>query len=107
MPYLSNKNIALMKIDTEGHELKILQGGLYLITKYHVPFVVLEFTPELLIEVGSDPKELAQLFVDNGYKISLKGFLSKEYITVDELLIKGRQQINCYFIHEKMSEKIS
>ena len=102
MPYLSNKNIALMKIDVEGHEFQILQGGKELITKYHVPYVVLELTPELLKEVGSDPKDLVQFFVDNGYNISLDGFLSKNYITVDKLLYKARRQANCYFIHNSM-----
>ena len=66
--------------------IKKLKGGKELITKYHVPFVVLEFSPAYLKEVGSDPKELAQFFVDNGYKISLSSFLSKDFISVDELL---------------------
>ena len=76
MPYLSNKNISLMKIDVEGYEYEVLKRGKELITKYHVPFVALEFSPRYLKEVGSEPRELAQFFVDNGYKISLKGFLS-------------------------------
>ena len=70
MPYLSNKNISLMKIDVEGYEYEVLKGGKELITKYHVPFVALEFSPSYLKEVGSEPRELAQFFVDNGYKIS-------------------------------------
>ena len=103
MPYLLNKNIALMKLDIEGHELKALIGGKQLITKYHIPFVVLEFSPNFIQEVGSNPKELVQLFVDNGYKISLEGFLSKDFINADELLKKAiSNQINCYFIHESM-----
>ena len=93
IPYLSNKNIALMKLDVEGNELKILKGGSELITKYHIPFVVLEFSPTYLKEVGSEPKELAQFFVDNGYKISINGFFSKNYITVDELIAKSGFQI--------------
>ena len=99
IPFLSDKKIALMKIDVEGHELHVLEGGNYLITNYHVPFVVLEFSPSYLKEAGSDPKNLAQFFVDNGYKISIIGFLNKTYITVDELLSKAGFQINCYFIH--------
>ena len=101
-PYLSNKNIALMKIDVEGHELNVLEGGKEYITKMHIPFVVLEFSPSYLKEVGSEPKDLAQFFVDNGYKISLDGFLSKNYLNVDELLNKTGFQVNCYFIHESI-----
>ena len=102
MPYFSNKNIALMKIDIEGNELEALIGGKELITKYHVPFIVLEFTPKFLNEAGSDPKQLLKFLVDNGYKISVKGFLSKKFINIDELLRRTRYRINCYFIHDSM-----
>ena len=103
MPFLSNKNIAVMKIDVEGHELEVLKGGKDLITKYHVPFVVLEFSPTYLIEIGTAPRELAQFFVDNGYKITIDGFFSKNYITVDYLVSKAGWQVNCYFIHDSIS----
>ena len=102
MPYLSNKNIALMKIDVEGHELEVLNGGKELITKYHVPFIVLEFSPDYLREVGTRPRDLAQFLVDNGYKITLDGFFSKNFISVNELIRKIRSQDDCYFIHESM-----
>ena len=106
IPFLSNKNIALMKLDVEGQELKILEGGSKLITQYHVPFVVLEFSPSYLKEVGSEPIKLIQLFIDNGYKISLEGFLNNKYLTVDELLTKTGFQINCYFIHQSITKNI-
>ena len=102
MPYLSNKNISLMKIDVEGYEYEVLKGGKELITKYHVPFIALEFSPGNLKVVGSEPRELAQFFFDNGYKISLKGFLSKDFINVNELLKKASLQVNCYFFHDSI-----
>lgn len=103
IPYISDKKIVLMKLDVEGHELKVLEGGKDLISKYHVPFIVLEFTPIYFKEQGSDPKELIKLFVDNGYKISLDGFLNKNYITINELLNKTEFQFDCYFIHESLA----
>ena len=102
MPYLLNKKISLMKIDVEGYELEVLNGGKELINKYHVPFVTLEFSPTYLKEIGSDPRQLAQFFVDNGYKISLDVFLNKNYIGIDELLNKAGFQVNCYFIHDSI-----
>lgn len=106
IPYLSNKNIALIKLDVEGHEYQVLEGGKDLITKYHVPFIALEFSPKYLKEVGSEPKKLVQFLVENGYKISIEGFLNKNYITADELITKTHFQVNCYFIHESMDLKI-
>ena len=73
-----------------------------LITKYHVPFITLEFSPSYLKDVGSNPRQLAQLFVDNGYKISIDGFFSKKYLTVDELLKKAGFQIDCFSIHDSI-----
>ena len=107
IPYLSNKNIALIKLDVEGQELKILEGGSKLITQYHVPFVVLEFSPSYLKEVGSEPIKLIQFFIDNGYKISIDGFLNNKYLNADELLNKTGFQINCYFIHQSIAKKIN
>lgn len=102
IPFLANKNIALIKIDVEGHELKVLEGGLELITKFHVPFIVLEFTPHGLIEHGSKPRNLIELFVCNDYKISMKGFLSQAYINMEQLLSIGDVQNNIYFIHKSI-----
>jgi len=102
IPFLENKNIAIIKIDVEGNELKVLEGGLELITKFHVPFIVLEFTPIGLIEHGSKPKNLIQLFVSNDYKISMKGFLNQTYINMEQLLSKGDVQNNIYFIHKSI-----
>jgi FkbM family methyltransferase len=103
IPYLSDKNIALIKLDVEGHELQVLEGGEELITKYHVPFIVLELSPYYLKEVGSEPLKLVKFLVENGYKISLKGFLSKTYITIEELLSRTGFQKNCFFIHNSMA----
>ena len=41
-----------------------------------------------LKELGADPLKLVQFFVENDYKISIDGFLSKNYITVEELFAK-------------------
>ena len=101
IPYLLDKKIALIKLDVEGHELHVLEGGKELITKYHVPFIVLEFSPVYLKEVGTKPKNLVQFLVNNGYKISLNGFFSQKYLTIEELFAKIKFQANCYFIYNK------
>ena len=100
IPYLSNKNIAVVKIDVEGSEGKVIEGGIDLITKLHVPFIIIEFSPKFLIKHKTDPNKFIQLFIRNGYKISLNGFLSNNYISINELM-KIKSQINCYFIYTK------
>ena len=41
--FLSKKNLALIKIDVEGSEGKVIYSGIELITKYHIPFLFIEF----------------------------------------------------------------
>ena len=101
-PYLSNKNIALIKIDIEGGEGNAIEGGIEMITKYHVPFVIIEFSPLFLKEHGTDPKKLIELFIENGYIISFEGFLNNNYISIEELMKKIGFQKNCYFIYKNV-----
>ena len=102
IPFLSKKNLILIKIDTEGSEGKAFDGGIEIITKYHVPFIFMEFIPHLLRDHGTDPKKFLQKFIDNGYKISIIGFLSKKYLFPnDDILLKTRE-INLYIIYEKI-----
>ena len=100
IPFLSNKNVALIKIDIEGGEGKAIEGGLDLITKYHIPFIVLEFTPSYLEDHNTDPIKFLELFVNNGYKISLNGFLSNSFISINQIMNIINIQINLYFIYK-------
>ena len=97
LPYLSNKNIALIKLDIEGGEGKVIEDAIELISKYHVPFIFSEFDPKYLEKQGTDPKKYLELFINNGYKISFNGFLNQNYITPEE--IKSRHN-NLYFIYD-------
>lgn len=84
--FLQTKNLALIKIDIEGSEGKAIEGGLDLIIKYHVPFVVMEWIPKYLKIKGTDPKLLLEIFKNNGYQLSITDFLSKQYISINKLL---------------------
>ena len=104
--YLSDKNLALIKIDVEGSEGKAFEGGIELITKYHVPFIFIEFTPESLRLHGTDPKKFLQLFVDNGYKLGLFNFFA-DFTSIDDIMKKNFNNyglINIYIVHSKILE---
>lgn len=97
--YLSKKHLALVKLDIEGSEGKAINSGLELITKYHIPFFFIEFNPNYLKMQGTNPRTFLELFVNNGYKLSLVDFLSKKYSTIDELLNKS--STNLYIVFSK------
>ena len=96
MPYLSNKNIGLIKLDIEGSEAKVVEDAIELISKYHIPFVFSEFNPQYLEKQGTNPKKYLELFTSNGYKISYEGFLNVSYVTPEEI----KSNTNLYFIYQ-------
>ena len=102
IPFLYNKNLVLIKIDVEGSEGKVIEGGMDLITKYHVPFIFLEFTPNSLKRHDTEPNKFLQLFFDNGYKISYLNFFDKNYYSVEDILKKAKNQINLYLVYSKI-----
>ena len=101
IPFLSKRNLVLIKLDIEGSEANAIYGGIELITKYHVPFVFLEFTPISIKNNGINPRDFLQLFKDNGYNISRKSFF-EDYISIDSISME--KQINLYFIYLKILE---
>ena len=100
-PYLSDKNIALIKIDIEGSEGNALEGGIDLIKKIKVPYILIEYTPSYLKEHNTDPIKLLKLLTDNGYRISIDGFLSSTFISIEYIIKNIQNQINLYFIYLK------
>ena len=99
MDYLKSKHIALIKIDVEGSEGNVLKGGIDLIIKYHVPFIFMEWNPHYLKLKGTKPNLLLDILENNGYKISIVDFLSRKYISKNELL--GLDIANIYIVYEK------
>lgn len=87
IPFLEQKKLALIKIDVEGAEGKVFEGGIKLITHYHVPFIFMEFIPSLLRIHDTNPKEFLQMFINNGYKISPFNFLEERNYSLEYILI--------------------
>ena len=102
IPYLSKKNLALIKLDVEGSEGKVINSGIELITKYHVPFLLVELNVNLLKMQGTDIKTFLEIFINNGYLISTQDFLSKRYSSIDDLLKIPRA--NLYIVYSKFLE---
>ena len=103
MKFLSEKNVALMKIDVEGYEPKVIKGGEEIITKYHIPFIAMEFSINFIQLHQINALEFLKIFENNGYKFSMVDFLSKKYISSEEL-IKRKDNINIFAIYEKFLE---
>lgn len=103
--FLISHNLALVKIDAEGSEGKAIEGGIKLITKYRVPFIFLEFSPESLIQHGTNPRDFLKLFVRNGYKIAWYNFFSDDYLTIDDIMERTNGSMNLYIVHSRTIKK--
>ena len=99
IPYLSQKNLAFIKLDVEGSEGKVINSGIELITKYHIPFLFVEFNNDYLKMQGTDPKALLEIFINNGYSISTEDFFSKSYSSIESLL--KTSSVNLYIVYSK------
>ena len=94
--------MALIKIDVEGSEGKVVKSGIDLITKYHIPFIYIEFTTDYLKMQGTNPRELLEIFKKNGYSISTIDFISKKYITIDKIVNVTSKDL--YLVYSKFLE---
>ena len=85
IPYLANKNLALIKLDIEGCEPLVMQDAIEFITKYHIPYIYSEFSINMIKEHGNNPREYIKLFTNNGYKVNNEGFLSQNFIPPEKV----------------------
>ncbi len=62
----------LIKLDVDGHELPVLQGGREVLKKYH-PILVMEMSPYVHAEEHSSFADLVALLRDAGYSLQDAG----------------------------------
>ena len=101
--FLSEKNLAFIKLDVEGAEGTVFEGGKEIIDKYHVPFIMMEFEVRLLESHGTKVLNFLEFFENNGYKFSLIDFFSKKYKSPLEIVINKRYN-DLFIVYEKILE---
>ena len=104
--FLAGKNLVLIKIDVEGGEEKVFEGGIEIISKYHVPFIFMEFYVEYLRLHNTDPKHFLQMFINNDYKIYLNSFFDEKNYSINDVFSIGERSglINLYLVYSKAFE---
>ena len=66
---LDIKQIGLMMMDIEGHEIYALEGMKELLSRKAVKHLIVEVHPKILEEIGSKDVEVIQILKNSGYKV--------------------------------------
>ena len=99
LQYIDNRNIALIRIDLDKEGEKALETGKHLFSQFHTPFIFVEFSKKSFTIRETSPKKFLQYFIDNGYQISINGFLSKNFITIEQIIKINSDYINLYLTY--------
>ena len=98
LPLITNKHVILIRLDLEYEGEMAILSGKELIYKYHIPFIFIEFNMLMFALHETRPQDFLRFFTENGYKISLKGFLTDEFISVEEIMRTNFIIINLYLV---------
>lgn len=98
LPLITNKRIILIRLDLEYEGEMAILSGKELIYKYHIPFIFIEFNMLMFALHETRPQDFLRFFTENGYKISLKGFLTDEFISVEDIMRTNFISINLYLV---------
>jgi len=99
IPLIIHKRIALLRIDLEFEGERAIKSGEELITLYHVPYIFIEFNRAVFSIYESQEENFLKFFIRNGYKISLKGFLTDNFISIEDLMKRKFKKINLYLVY--------
>lgn len=78
-------HVVAIKMDTEGFEGNVLEGGSQLILKGGVNVILTEFVPAHVIEKGGDPLKFMKRISDSGYSIKRNNW-GYDYWNNEEML---------------------
>ena len=99
IPFLNKKRIILLRIDLKIEGIGAIESGKELISKYHIPFIYIEFNISMFLINKANPQDFLNFFINNEYKISLNGFLSNNFINITELMCIDLSSISLYLIY--------
>ena len=98
--FFSDKNLAILVLDINGAEGIAIENGFQLILRYHIPYIYLNFNPDLLREYGTDPELLLQKLINNGYKIYINDFLNKDSYSIKKVMENNSSNLILYLVYQ-------
>ncbi len=97
----------MLKIDTEGFELNVLQGACELLARPKV-FVLIEVTDAWLRQSGQSARMLFGFLEERGYKAChphMRPRLLHQHLVIDPVSLPGpHHQFDAFFVPEGVTE---
>jgi FkbM family methyltransferase len=96
---ISTKDISLVKIDTEGHEIHVLEGMRKTLVENKRVKLLIEFNPECLINAGFEPLDLIKKIQELGFDCFGLHEDTRDIVTIKEStsaeeILKGKEYLN-------------
>ena len=66
-------NVVVVKMDVEGYEGNVLEGGTKFFLESDISIITTEFVPKWIKDKGGDPDEFKRKFSSAGYSLQLQG----------------------------------
>lgn len=88
----TEKHIVAIKIDTEGYEANILQGGTETILHGGAEAILMEFDENLVRDKGGDPVKSVAMLAEAGYRVKYRGWsVLPFYLTKEQMIETARR----------------
>jgi len=97
-------NIVFIKIDIEGYEIMAVSEGKKIFFDLKVPYIIMEFVWDRLVERGGSPGEFLAEFHKNGYDIRNTSFVGPIY-SLESLKVASTfpEYLDLFFTHRETS----
>ena len=96
---IKDKQLTLLIFDLEYEGETVIESGKEIILKYHIPYIFIEFNLLMFALHETKPQSFLRFFTQNGYKISLNGFLTDQFISVEDLMRTNFVSIDLYIVY--------
>ena len=106
---LGHKNVVVLKMDVEGFEPYVVEGGARLFFERPIPYIQMEFNEGCLRQRGSDPLAILCKFIEKGYTVRRGSFggpiIPSDSITTNTKNCPLSQNIeDLFLIHESVQQ---
>ena len=81
-------NIVAIKLDVEGYEPYVIEGGMNVFMQQNVSIVLMEFDPNFMNRTGRDPFSVIKPFIDAGFSLRLSKEIRQPVSSAEALDIR-------------------